>query len=163
MSTAKQYLIKAIEEHKDELVERICNRLQKFSQSHYETIAFEQLQEREEMFLNVLLQTLRDDNSASFPLYVRKLVEQRANEGYSLKEVEEAFDIIEDTLWEMVVKYCPLEESLIEVLALIKELFHKFKNTFAQMFYDEALKAEKQFGEIRKKFAEYRSESDVEK
>ena len=159
MSTAKQYLIQAIEEHREELLMRICNKLQKFVQSHYESLAYEQLQEREEQFLSVILDTLRNGTSEAFPHYVRQLVTHRANEGYSLKEVEEAFDIVEDTLWEMIVKYCPLEQSMVDVLLIIRELFHTFKNTFAQIFFDDALTAQKQFADIRQKFAEYRNET----
>jgi hypothetical protein len=160
MPTAKEYLIKAIEEHKNELVIRVCNRLQKFSHSHYETISFEQHQEREELFLNVILEKLGQDNSESLTHYIKHLVEQRSNEGYNLGEIEEAFDIVEDTLWEMLVKYCPLEQSLIEVLSTVRKLFHEIKNSVAQFFLQDALTAQKQFENIRRKFAEYRDEME---
>lgn len=158
MPGVKQYLIHAIEEHKAELVERTCNKLQKFSQSHYETVAYEQHLEREELFLNVILHTLRDDRSESLPKYIKELVEQRTNEGYTLKEIEEAFDIVEDTLWEVLVKYCPLEQSLIEVLSTVRKFFREVKNSFGYLFLQDALTAQKQFEDIRRKFAEYRNE-----
>ncbi len=162
MPTARQYLSSAIEEHKEELVERICNKLQKFSQSHYETLAYEHHQEREELFLNVILQTLQDDQSESLPKYIQELVQQRSNEGYTLKEIEEAFDIVEDTLWEVLTKYCPLEQSLIEVLSIVKKLFHAAKNSFAQLFFQDALNTQKQFENVRRKFIEYRNERHEE-
>lgn len=158
MPTAKETLIKLIEEHKDELVVRTCNKLQKFSQSHYENVAYEKHLEREELFLNVLLQTLADESSDALPQYVKQLVEERSNEGYNLREIEEAFDIVEDTLWEVLTKYCPLEQSLIEVLAIVRKLIRKAKNSFSQLFFDDALTARKLFHEIHEKFAVYRHE-----
>jgi hypothetical protein len=160
MPTAKEYLINAITEHKNELILRTCNRLQKFSHSHYETISYEHHQEREELFLNVILQKLREDDSASLARYIEHLVEQRSNEGYNLSELEEAFDIVEDTLWEVLVKYCPLEQSLIEVLSIVRKLFHETKNSVAQLFLQDALLAQKQVENIRRKFVDYRNEKD---
>ncbi|MBD3306485.1 hypothetical protein GF339_08785 [candidate division KSB3 bacterium] len=159
MPTARDYLIQAIEEHRRELLIRICNRLQKFSHSHYETISYEQHQEREALFLKVLLHHLRhEQDPATLSTYLHQLVIQRSNEGYSLHEIEQAFDIIEDTLWEVLVKYCPLEQSLIEVLSLVRKIFHEIKNSFAQLFLQDALKTQRQFDEIRRKFAAYRNE-----
>ena len=158
-TTAKEFLINAIEEHKEELLVRICNRLQIFSPSHYEAISFEQHQEREELFLSVILQKLREDDSASLNHYIEFLVNQRSNEGYNLGEIEEAFDIVEDTLWEVLVKYWPLEQSLIQALSLIRKLFHETKNSFAQLFLQDALIAQKEFSKIRQKFDEYRDEA----
>ena len=160
MPTAKEYLIKAIKEHKNELILRVCNRLQKFPHSHYETICYEKHQEREELFLNVILQKLQENNSKPLTQYIEHLVEQRSNEGYSLSEIEEAFDIVEDTLWEVLVKYCPLQQSLIEVLSLVRKLFHEIKNSVAQVFLQDALTTQKQIENICRKFAEYRDVID---
>ncbi len=160
MATAKECLIKLIEEHKEELLMRTCNKLQRFSQSHYESIAYEKHLEREELFLNVLLHTLQDETSDSLPEYVRQLVGERANEGYQLKEIEEAFDIVEDTLWEVLPKYCPLEESLIDVLAIVRKLIRQAKNSLGQLFLDGVLITQKQFHAVHKKFSEYRHEID---
>jgi hypothetical protein len=163
MPTVKEFLINAIEDHKEELITRTCNRLQTFSPSHYEVISFEQHQEREERFLNVILGRLREeDESESLSHYIEFLVEQRSNEGYSLVEIEQAFDIVEDTLWEVLVKYWPLEQSLIEALSLIRKFFHETKNSFAQLFLRDALTTQKQVSKIHQKFAEYREIHDHE-
>jgi hypothetical protein len=157
MPTARESLIGAIEEHKYEVIVRVCNRLQKFSYSHYETISYERHQEREELFLNVMLRQLRDEDSNSLNSYLEHLAEQRSNEGYSLQEVEEAFDIVEDTLWQVLAKYWPLEQSLIEGLTIIRKLFQEIKNSLGQLFLEEVLSAQK-FENILRKFTEYRSE-----
>ena len=157
MPTAREQLITLIEGHRDELVVRVCNRLQKFSYSHYETVCFEQHQEREELFLLVILQHLREGDSDVLLRYIENLVEQRTSEGYSLKEVEEAFDIVEDGLWQVLSKYWPLEQSLIEGLSILRKIFQEIKNSLGQLFLEDAISAQK-FDNIRRKFAEYRNE-----
>ena len=157
MPTAREFLIGAIEENKYEVIVRVCNRLQKFSYSHYETISYERHQEREELFLNVILRQLRDEHSDSLTSYLEHLAEQRSNEGYSLQEVEEAFDIVEDTLWQVLAEYWPLEQSLIEGLTIIRKLFQEIKNSLGQLFLQEVLSAKK-FENILRKFIEYRKE-----
>ncbi len=158
MPTAKQHLISLIQEHKHELIERTCNRLQKCPHSHYETISYEQHQEHEELCLNVILRTLRDDNSEILRRYIEELVEQRTNEGYSLQEVEQAFDIVEEMLWQVLSRYWPLEESLIEGLSIIRKIFQDIKNSLAQLFLQDVLTAQK-FDNIRRKFEEFRNEN----
>ncbi len=156
MTTVKQQLIALIQEHKEELIARTSNKLQKFTPSHYESVAYEQHLKREEWFLNVLLQTLQDDTCASLPAYVKQLGEERANEGYDLQELEEAFDIVEDTIWEVVTKYCPLEYSLLDMLALVRKFIREAKNSIGQHFLDEALTTQQHLHDMLGKFAEYR-------
>lgn len=158
MPTAREQLIHIIEERRDELVVRVCNRLQKFSYSHYETICFEQHHEREELFLFVIVQHLQHEHSDALARYLKDLVEQRTGEGYNLQEVEEAFDIVEDALWQVLPKYWPLEYSLIEGLSIVRKLFQEIKNSLGQLFLQDVLSAQK-FDNIRRKFAEYRNET----
>lgn len=157
LTAAKEHLISMIEEHREELVVRVCNRLQKFSSSHYETICFEQHQEREELFLFVILQHLQNENSDALVRYLEDLVEQRTGEGYNLQEIEEAFDIVEDGLWQVLSKYWPLEQSLIEGLSILRKIFQEIKNSLGQLFLDDVISAQK-FDNIRRKFHEYRNE-----
>ncbi len=162
MPTSKEYLIRVLQEHRQDFILRVSNKLQKFPYSHYETISFEQHQEREELFLNALLQHLHAPEAGVLATYAQKLCQQRSNEGYTLEEVERAFDIVEDTLWEVLTKYCPLEASLIEVLAIVRKIFQEVKNLVSQCFLHDTLSAQKQFENIRRKFAAYRQEAYID-
>ena len=87
MPPNKENLIAAIEHHKEEVIDTVCKRLQKLSSSHYEMIDYERHSEREENFLNALLQGLRDETPESFLTFVERLSEQRSDEGYTLEEM----------------------------------------------------------------------------
>jgi len=156
-TTAKQYLIKTIEDHREELILRICRQLQAYAHSHYETIPLERHQEREERFMDVILATLRDEQSEALSLYLEDLVVQRADEGYALQELEEAFNIVQETLWQALAKYWPIEESVIEGMVILKKLFKDVHSSLGPLYFQNSYKfsAEK-FDGMRRKFAEYR-------
>ena len=156
MRTDKENLISAIEHHKEEVIDTVCRRLQKLSSSHYEMIDYERHVEREENFLNAFLQGLRDESPESFLTFVEHLSEQRSEEGYTLEEFEDAFNVVEDTLWDMLVTHFPHDASLIGMLALISKLFRASKDRLARVFLQEALSAQRELENLRKKFRVYR-------
>jgi hypothetical protein len=156
MPTDKARLITAIETYKDELVETTCRYLQKLHGSHYEMIDYERHLEREEAFLDAILQGLREETTESFLTYVNHLSAQRVEEGYSLQEFQTAFNVVADTLWNMLVTHFPPDDALVGMLALVNTLFRSAKDHLAQVFLQEALEAQKELEEVRKKFRAYR-------
>jgi hypothetical protein len=156
MPIDKENLINAIELHKEDVINTVCKRLQKLSSSHYEMIDYERHLEREENFLNALLQGLRDETPESFLTFVEHLSEQRSDEGYSLEEFQDAFNVVEDTLWDMLVTHFPHDASLIGMLALVSNLFRASKDRLARVFLQEALSAQRELENLRKKFRVYR-------
>jgi len=156
MPTDKENLISAIEGHKEELIDSVCKRLQKLSSSHYEMIDYEHHLEREESFLNALLQGLRDDTPELFLAFVDRLSEQRAEEGYNLQEFQDAFNVVEDTLWDMLVTHFPLNGSLVGMLTIVSRFFRAAKDRLAQVYLQEALSAQRELEHLRKKFRVYR-------
>jgi len=156
MPTDKENLISAIEHHKEDVIDTVCKRLQKLSSSHYEIIDYERHLEREENFLNALLQGLRDETPESFLTFVEHLSEQRSDEGYSLEEFQDAFNVVEDTLWDMLVTHFPHDASLIGMLAVVGNLFRASKDRLARVFLQEALSAQRELENLQKKFRVYR-------
>jgi len=156
MPTDKENLISAIEDHKEELIDSVCKRLQKLSSSHYEMIDYEHHLEREESFLNALLQGLRDDTPELFLTFVDRLSEQRAEEGYNLQEFQDAFNVVEDTLGDMLVTHFPLDGSLVGILTIVSRFFRAAKDRLAQVYLQEALSAQRELEHLRKKFRVYR-------
>ena len=125
MPTNKKQLIAAIERYKEELVAKNCRKLQQLHDSHYEMIDYESHLEREEGFLNALLDGLRADTPDSFLAFVDRLSEIRSEEDYSLEEFQEAFNIVEDNLWETLVAKYPCDEDLVKMLSLVSNIFRK--------------------------------------
>ena len=156
-TTAKQHLIKTIETHREELIFRICRQLQQFAHSHYETLPFERHQEHEEWFLSVILETLRNEESEAVAAYHDELVRLRANEGYTLEELQRAFEIVNETLWQALAKYWPIEESLTDGMVILKKLFKEIHASLGPLYFRNSYAAPtEKFDYLRRKFAEYR-------
>lgn len=156
MPTDKEQLITAIERHKEELIATNCRRLQQLHDSHYEIIDYESHLEREENFLNAFLDGLRAGTPEPFLTFVDRLSETRSEEGYSLEEFQEAFNIVEDSLWETLVARYPCNESLVKMLSLVSKIFRMSKDHLARVYLNKALLAERELEELRKKFRVYR-------
>jgi hypothetical protein len=156
MLTNREQLITALEQYKSELIGTVSKRLQKLEGTHYADIDYERHLEREETFLNALLQGLQDETPGSFLTFVDQLSEQRTNEGYSLQEFQEAFNIVEDTVWDTLVTHFSTEDSLIGMLAIVSKVFRTAKDLLARVYLRKALFAERELEEVRKKFRTYR-------
>lgn len=156
MPTDKENLIRAIKQHKDELVETTANRLQKLGSSHYEIIDYERHLEREEAFLNALLDGLQEDPPDSFIAFVEALSEQRSEEGYKLEEFQDAFNIVEETLCDTLKKHFTPDASLVGMLTVGRKFLRLAKDHVARVYLQEALSAERELENLRKKFRVYR-------
>ncbi len=154
MPRDKENLIAAIARHKEDVIDTVCKRLQKLPSSHYEMIDYERHLEREESFLNALLQGFRDEES--FLTFVERLSEHRFDEGYSLDEFQDAFNVVEDTVWDMLETNFPHDESLVGMLAIVSKLFRASKDRLARVFLQEAFSAQRELEHLQKKFRAYR-------
>lgn len=156
MLKAKKNLAQLIEEHFDEIVNHICNRLQKISPSHYEVIDFERHQEREEDFLNLIITTLKKNNNRAILDYITELANTRHNEGYSLHEVQQAINIIEEELWQSIIKSKWEKASIIQMLFECHRLLVLIRNQFAQAYLDKQIEFQKRMNELKERFYIYR-------
>jgi hypothetical protein len=156
MTTNNTQLIKIIEQYKDELTALICRRLQRLEDTHYADIDYERHLEREQSFLDALVLGLQRDRPDSFFTFVEELVEQRLDEGYSLEEFQTAFDIVEESLWDVLVAHLPPDQTLIEMLGTSTKLFRRAKDQLACVYLHKALEAERELEHLQKKFRAYR-------
>jgi len=156
MTPNRELLISIIEKYHDELIATICRRLQHFQDSHYEVIDYESHVEREERFLNALLAGLQNPADSNFLNFVEQLSETRSEEGYSLEEFQEAFNIVEDSLWNILVREYGRNNAFIEMWSIIAQVFRRAKDRLAQIYLDKALSAERELEHLRKKFRAYR-------
>jgi hypothetical protein len=161
MPTDKQPLIDLIEQHRDALVDAVCKRLQKLQGSHYEFIDYECHLEREQTFLTAILDGLRDPQFLPFLEFVDQLTEQRLKEGYTLEEFQEAFNVVEDSVWEILVAHQPCSQALVEMLAMMAHLFQAAKDHLARVYFHKVVYAERELDELRKKFRVYRKVTQV--
>lgn len=156
MTPGRELLIKIIQQYRDELITTICRRLQQLRDSHYEVIDYECHVEREAEFLNALLKGLRKPAGTDFLTFVERLSITRSNEGYSLEEFQEAFNIVEESLWAMLSHDYGQDEAFIEMWSIAANLFRRAKDRVARTYLDKAQSTERELEHLRKKFRVYR-------
>ena len=156
MTAGRELLIKIIQQYHDELITTICRQLQQLHDSHYEVIDYECHVEREEQFLNALLDGLRQPTEGDFLNFVQRLSERRSDEGYSLEEFQDAFNVVEDSMWNILVREYGHNQAFIEMWSIIAHEFRRAKDQLAQTFLDKAHSAERELEHLRKKFRVYR-------
>ncbi len=156
MTPDRELLISIIQQYRDELIATVCRRLQHLHDSHYEVIDYESHVEREERFLNALLDGLQKPAGSDFVNFVERLSETRSDEGYTLEEFQEAFNIVEDSLWKMLVREYGHNDAFIEMWSITANLFRRAKDRVAQTYLDKAQLAERELEHLRKKFRVYR-------
>lgn len=156
MTPDKALLITLIQQYHDELITNICRQLQRLHDSHYEVIAYDCHVEREERFLNALLDGLQHPSDSDFLNFVQQLSEIRSDEGYSLEEFQEAFNIVEDCVWNILIREYRQNETFTDLWLLVAREFRRAKDRVAQTYLDKAQCAERELEHLRKKFRVYR-------
>ncbi len=149
-------LVQTINNHSEELINNICNRLQNLTASHYETIDFESHEEREKAALNSFLASLEASKTKIFIQYLQKIASIRSAEGYTLAEVQKAVRIFEEELWDILIKYQPVNKSLVDMLVTCNAFFGEAKDNLAQVFMAQTQEKQKELDDLRERFYSYR-------
>jgi hypothetical protein len=156
MTKQKETLLQVIRENFDQTILRICNRLQKISPSHYEIIDFERHQEREEEFLKQICDGIERENDELLKSNMVQLANIRNNEGYTLAEVQKAFDAVEEELW-YTLTHCGRDNGeIIELLHELHQVMTLMRNQFAVSYADKQIDVQKRMAKLKERFFIYR-------
>ncbi len=158
MPVSNNKLLEVIKKHKDELITKICNRLQKLSLSHYEMIDFERHQEREEEFLDILIKVICEDNNLPLKKYTEELAQKRSNEGYSLEEVQNAIRIFEEEFWNILVHHYPVSNELVELLTYCNRAFGVARDHFAKYYISRTIDMQNELNSLKERFYIYKKD-----
>lgn len=152
----KQDLLDVFEHNFDDAVMRVCNRLQKISGSHYEIIDFERHQEREEYFLQLICDSLSEDDPSILKQHMIELANTRHNEGYQLDEVQTAIDVIEEELWHSIVQSEYSYQRILDMLFELHRIMVMVRNQFAASYAQKQIDAQKRMNALKERFYIYR-------
>lgn len=158
MQKSNEKLLETLQHHREELIDRVCNRLQKLSRSRYEVIDYERHREREEEFFDIVVESFQENNTQRLLNHMSDLAVVRANEGYQMEEVQKAIDIFEEELWNVLTTYQPKDAVLVEQLVLCNRIFCEAKNYFSRQYMKKVLQMQQSLSNLKEKFYVYRSD-----
>lgn len=156
MTKQTETLLQVIRENFDQTIIRICNRLQKISPSHYEIIDFERHQEREEEFLKQLCDGIERESDDLLKNNMVQLANIRHNEGYTLAEVQKAFDAVEEELWYTISNCGRDNREIIDLLHELHLAMTLMRNQFAVSYAEKQIDVQKRMAKLKERFFIFR-------
>ncbi len=85
-----------------------------------------------------------------------ELADVRHNEGYSLAEVQQAFDAIEKELWQTVCGSAYEPRQVIDMLWELHRLMTTMRNQFAVSYAAKQVDVQKRMARLKERFFIYR-------
>ena len=118
---------KLLENRYDEILDDATERMVRSHLKHYETSGSEQLRERLRTLSKVLLESLRKDSDTPMIRFAEKIGDERFSTGFALSEVQTAFNVLEEAIWNQILsdmgagEYAHAIESVNRVLRTGKD------------------------------------------
>ena len=126
-------LIQVLEQRKAEVINQAANALVRAQLPHYEKAGVEQNKERLQALYDLMVQCIKDRNLASMIKYAEELASERFDAGFDLCEVQIAFNVLEEALWQQIIRECePLQ--LAEALGIVSTVHGVGKDTLARKY-----------------------------
>jgi hypothetical protein len=116
---------------------------QAMSRAHlrnYETVGAEQIWQRLHTFYELVIQCVRERNLTPIRVYAKTIAAERFASGFDLREVQTAFNVLEEAIWLRILK--ELQPSqFAEALGLVSTVLGAGKDTLARTYIGFASKA----------------------
>ena len=96
------------------------------------------------------------NNLKNFLVHVENLSIKRSREGYKLDELQQAFNIFEEELWNTIISNHKVDSELIQMLTLCHQLFTNAKDHVAQIYLKKTIDTQKELDNLSERFYVYR-------
>lgn len=138
--------IPAIKAAQARLANAVLESLRSSHAPHYRTADVDVLRDRAEVLAERLVCSVTDE-SAALVNHVRRIAEERMDEGYALEEVQLALNVLEGEAWAVTVEAAGAgagAPELVAQLSLLTSVVGAAKDQLARVYY-----ARKQMAEMR--------------
>lgn len=124
----------------DEIISESLRNISRAHLHHYEESGILEMQNRLIALFDHTLACVRCRQLTPMTDYVEQVAEERFREGFDLSEVQTAINVLEETMWKVVVNEIP-KENLAEALGLITTILGIAKDTLACRYVELATHA----------------------
>jgi hypothetical protein len=107
--------------------------------THYEQAGDEHLHQRLKALLTLLVRGIKERNLGPMIAHAESVAEERFTAGFDLWEVQTAFNVLEESVWRIVLKELPAQEYA-EALGLISTVIGAGKDALARKYVSLATK-----------------------
>ena len=121
---------------------------------HYRGAAAAERRARVERLVSAFLEATRAGGPAPFVAHVRTIAEERAAEGYDLREIQLALSALEAQAWPIVAGMGGDTDVVVRRLALVTGIVGRGKDELARAFLDHKERAEARVHSLERRLAE---------
>ena len=127
-------LIKLIEENIEEIIKDCVKKIDRMGLEHYQEKDAWEVEQRIRDFFEALEESIKFENPVNIVSFAKKTAEERYYAGYSLSEVQTAFNCIEKVLWKKTYHELPAAD-FAKAISLISTIMGSIKDRLARKYY----------------------------
>jgi hypothetical protein len=132
-------LIQLLETRKDKIIDEANMALGRTHLEHYRKSGVEENKKRLKHLYQLLLQSVKNRNLIPLTDYIGDIAKDRFNSGFALYEVHTAINVLEEIIWEQIIKLLQPRE-FAEALGLVSTALGAGKSTLANTYVSLASK-----------------------
>ncbi len=136
-----------------DLVSTLERRLDSAAAPHYRDSQPGQLHERCTRLVGALLAATAEGAPWAFAAHVRRITDERIEEGYLLGEIQLALSVLEARAWQLAVEHSSAD-TLVRNLAFVTGLIGQAKDELARAYLAHKLRADARVAELQQRLDE---------
>lgn len=130
-------LVSLLEKDERIIVDEASQALQRSHLKHYDAATDVERRERLQRLYDLTVSCLRERNLVPMLAYSAQIAEERYRAGYSIQEVQVAFNVLEEAMWRHVVAALP-PDQLAEGVGLLGTVLGAGKDALARKYVELA-------------------------
>ncbi len=137
--------------HTAEIVEAACDAMKRSHIRHYEAAGPEHLHQRLRALHTLTTRAVKERNLGPMIAHADSVAVERYSAGYDLWEVQTAFNVLEEVLWQRILKAFPADQYA-EALGLVSTVLGAGKDALARKYVTLASKSRSPSLDLQKLF-----------
>jgi hypothetical protein len=123
-----------LEQKFEEILDEATEKMARSHLKHYEMKGSDQTRERLRVLCNTLLESLRKSSRMPMIKYAAKIGDERFSAGFALGEVQTAFNVLEESIWNRILAEMKPEEYANAVES-VNEMLKAGKDAVARIYF----------------------------
>ncbi len=123
-----------LEQQFEEITSEATGKMARSHLRHYEMRGATQTRERLKALCRALLESLQTNSPSPMIRYAEKIGEERFSAGFALGEVQTAFNVLEESIWNKILEEMKPEEYA-KAVDSVNEMLRTGKEAVARIFF----------------------------
>jgi hypothetical protein len=132
-------LIQLLDQREVEILNQAANALMREHLNHYDEAGREQNKMQLQILYDLMAHCIKERDLTAMIRYVEDLAQKRYVAGFDLREVQTAFNVLEEVIWKQIIQECSPSE-LGEALGLVSTVHGAAKDALASQYVSLASK-----------------------